>query len=67
MIRDFPRTSFPEDFKPEKGMVIRLQNQMGRTIPGTIVGMTETSITVDLNHPLAGKNLIFDIKVGSIE
>jgi len=66
-IREFPKSSLPENFKPEKGMVIRLQDQTGRAIPGTIIDITENSITIDLNHPLAGKDLTFNIKVVGIE
>jgi len=66
-IREFPKNSLPENFKPEKGMVIRLQDQTGRAIPGTVTDITENNITVDLNHPLAGKDLTFDIKVIGIE
>jgi peptidylprolyl isomerase len=67
LIRELPRNSLPENFKPEKGMVIQLQDQTGRPIPATIIDITENSITVDLNHPLAGKDLTFDIKVVGIE
>lgn len=66
-IREFPKNSLPENFKPEKGMMIKLQDQTGRAIPGTVTDITENSITVDLNHPLAGKDLTFDIKVIGIE
>ncbi len=67
LIRKVPKNSLPENFKPEKGMVIRLQDQTGRAIPGTIIDITENSITIDLNHPLAGKDLTFNIKVVGIE
>jgi len=67
LIREFPRTSLPETLKPEKGMVIQLQDQTGRPVSATIIDITENSITVDLNHPLAGKDLIFNIKVVGIE
>ncbi len=66
-IREFPKSSLPENFKPEKGMVIRLQDQTGRAIPGRITDITENNITIDLNHPLSGKDLTFDIKVIGIE
>jgi peptidylprolyl isomerase len=67
LIRDFPRTSLPENFEPEKGMIIGLQDQSGREIPGTITNITENSITIDLNHPLAGKDLNFNIEVVGID
>jgi peptidylprolyl isomerase len=66
-IREFPKNSLPENFKPEKGMMIRLQDQTGRAIPGTVTDITENNITVDLNHPLSGKDLTFNIKVVGIE
>mgnify|MGYP000580738596 CR=1 FL=1 len=67
LVREFPKSSLPKDFKPKKGMMIRLQGQSGRPIPGTIVDVKKNSITIDLNHPLAGKNLTFDIKVVDIQ
>ncbi|MFB0526903.1 MAG: peptidylprolyl isomerase [bacterium] len=66
-IREYLKKALPENFKPEKSMVIRLQDQTGRAIPGTIIDITENSITIDLNHPLAGKDLTFNIKVVGIE
>ena len=56
-----------QNFKPEKGMMIRLQDQTGRPMPGTVTDINENSITVDLNHPLSGKDLTFNIKVVGIE
>lgn len=67
LIREFPKSSLPESFKPEKGMVIRLQDQAGGAVPGTIIDITENSISIDLNHPLAGKELTFNITVVGIE
>ncbi len=66
LIGDFPRTSLPKDFTPQKGMVITLNDQEGRAIPATIVGLAEQNIIIDLNHPLAGKDLNFTIKLISI-
>jgi len=67
LIRQFERSFFPADFSPEKDIVIELQDANGRKIPGTIVDVTEENVSVDLNHPLAGKELIFDISVVDIE
>lgn len=67
LIREFPKSSLPENFKPEKGVTIRLQDQTGRTIPGTITDIAENSMTIDLNHPLVGKDLTFNITVVGIE
>ncbi len=67
LIKEFPRTSLPEEFKPEKGMEIVLKDKTGKTRPATIIETTDKNVTIDLNHPLAGKDLIFDIKIVGIE
>ncbi len=66
LIRRFARSSLPPDFKPEKGMVIQLQDASARQILGRIIDVAEEDIAIDLNHPLAGKDLIFDINVVGI-
>lgn len=67
LVRTFPKSSLPENFLPEKGMVIGLQDQTGKSIPGTIVDIGNEELTIDLNHPLAGEDLTFDITIVSIE
>lgn len=66
MVRKFGRDFFPGDFKPEIGMTLRLSDQSGREVPGTVKEMTEDSISLDLNHPLAGKTLTFTLRVVEI-
>lgn len=66
LVKVFPLNTLPENFKPEKGMTIRLQDQSGRSVPGTITEITKDNISIDLNHPLAGKELTFKIKVVGI-
>ena len=67
LVGDFPCSSLPEGFVPQKGMVITLNDPSGRAIPATIISIAEQNITIDLNHPLAGKDLNFTIKVIGIE
>jgi peptidylprolyl isomerase len=59
--------TLPADFVPEKGMMVTLHLQSGEVIPATIMEVTDSDIIVDLNHPLAGKNLQFDIKIVTVE
>ena len=67
LIREFSLTSLPQNVEPKMGMVIQIQDQNGSPMQGTIIDITENSVIIDLNHPLAGKDLIFDIKVVGIE
>lgn len=54
------------DKKPEVGMILGLNTPDGRQAAVPVVAVDDDSITLDLNHPLAGKNLIFKIKLVSI-
>ena len=62
LVMKFIKADIPETFVPEIGMTVKLQG-----IGGTIVNIDETHIFLDGNHPLAGKDVVFDIKVVGIE
>ena len=51
---------------PEEGQVIGLTNSDGQQFPAFITEVDDAQVTVDLNHPLAGEKLTFDIKVVGI-
>jgi FKBP-type peptidyl-prolyl cis-trans isomerase 2 len=63
MIVEFPRDRFPEDMVPEVGMQLNMSNGSGQNFPVTIVEVKEEAVTLDANHFLAGKDLIFDIEM----
>ncbi len=67
MVHKVPRDALPEGLEPKKGMVLALNSPDGRQIPVPIVDVSETHITLDMNHPLAGKTLIFKIKIVNVE
>ncbi len=58
LIRKFPKDSIPVDQEPKEGMIIILGAPDGRQFPAKIVGIDEKEISIDLNHPLAGKELL---------
>ncbi|MEK6850605.1 MAG: peptidylprolyl isomerase [Nanoarchaeota archaeon] len=53
----------PDGGKPEEGMALLLSTPSGQKFPAKIAKITKTNVTLDLNHPLAGKTLIFKIKL----
>ena len=61
------RTRFPEDFEFELGQIITGQTGQGVPFIARIHEVTDTNITLDLNHPLAGQDLTFEIEVLEIE
>jgi len=63
LVKEFPRASLPKDQEPKEGMMLVMKAQTGQQIPAKIVKVSEENVTIDLNHPLAGKVLKFKIKV----
>ena len=61
-VQEVPKEQFPKDLKLEVGMQLAAQGPQG-TIPVVIKEVGENSIKVDFNHPLAGKDLTFDVDV----
>lgn len=62
----FRRSDFPEDFKPDIGDVIILESEEQGQFPATVKNIDQESVLLDLNHPLAGKDLTFDVEVVEI-
>jgi FKBP-type peptidyl-prolyl cis-trans isomerase 2 len=67
LIKKIPKNILPQGMDPKKGMMIGLGTPDGRQFPATIIDVTDTELEVDLNHPLAGKDLNFKIKIVDIE
>ncbi|MFQ6060336.1 MAG: peptidylprolyl isomerase [Thermoplasmata archaeon] len=66
MVKEVPKEQVPIEDEPRAGMMLLATLPNGTQIPAIIVGVTEESVTIDLNHPLAGKVLNFKIKVVKI-
>lgn len=66
MLKEVPREQLPPDRKPEVGMGLYISLPNGARFPALITKVSDKTITLDLNHPLAGKTLKFTIKVAEI-
>jgi FKBP-type peptidyl-prolyl cis-trans isomerase 2 len=55
------RDLFPPEIVPEEGKQVRVANQAGQTFIVTITEISDGHVTLDANHPLAGKDLTFNI------
>ena len=66
-ITDVPKTSFPPGFSFQVDSMVQGQNDMGQPVVGTINEVKENDVTIDFNHPMAGKDLNFEIELVSID
>lgn len=60
------KTDFPSDFVFEKGMQVPLQGPQGAVL-STLLEVNDSEVVLDLNHPMAGKTLIFEVEVLNVE
>ncbi len=58
-----PVSAFPDDLELTEGMPVPLATEEGHRLMGRIQAVTEETVTIDLNHPLAGQELNFEIEL----
>lgn len=66
LVLSVERARLPEDMDPQVGQRLQSQQDDGETIVFTVTEIGEESITLDANHPLAGKDLVFEIELVGI-
>ena len=66
LIGDIPKQAFPPGFSFEVGTMVQGQDENGRPLVGKINEAQDETVTVDFNHPMAGKDLNFEIELVSI-
>jgi FKBP-type peptidyl-prolyl cis-trans isomerase SlpA len=67
LIQYFSRREFIDAGEPEIGAIMLFTAMDGSEMPGVIREVNGDSITVDFNHPLAGRTVHFDIEVLEID
>jgi peptidylprolyl isomerase len=66
-LQTFPRDAFPPDADPQVGWAVELSAEDGQRVPATVAEVTDESITLDFNHPLAGQDLTFEITLVDVD
>ncbi len=61
MVVEIDRQEFPSHFQPEVGQQLQIPQPDGRITRLTVTEVSDQKVTLDANHPLAGKDLTFDI------
>ncbi|MCV2882204.1 FKBP-type peptidyl-prolyl cis-trans isomerase [Actibacterium sp. XHP0104] len=64
--QDIPRGQIPAEIPLEVGLQLQMQTPTGQVMPVTVAAVSEETVTLDANHPLAGKDLTFDFELVEI-
>lgn len=67
LVISFPRAKVPNADEMHTGDKVMLSGPMGQPIPAVIAEVTDEAVTVDANHELAGKPLVFEIELVEVE
>jgi len=67
LVIDAPKSSFKTDTDLSVGMRIKIDTPSDKVYYATITKITDSAVTLDLNHPLAGKKLMFTVTVLSVD
>lgn len=66
MVIEVPKSQLPPDLKPEVGQQLGMQQPNGQSVPVRVTQVKDESIEIDANHPLAGKDLVFELELVEI-
>lgn len=62
-VQAVPREHIPDEIPIEVGTALQMQTPDGRAVPVRVIDISDTEVTLDANHPLAGKDLTFAIEL----
>ncbi len=66
MVQEVPRSAIPPEIELTEGMLLQAQGPDGETLRFTVADFNEEAVTVDGNHPLAGRDLTFQLELVQI-
>ncbi len=66
-VKEFPKTSMPKGLELKPGLILQANAPDGSSFPSVIKEVKDTTVLLDFNHPLAGKQLQFKIKIVAVE
>lgn len=67
LVFDVERDDLPENFEPELGDRVAVEITEGEEVTARVVDTSSDAVTLDLNHPLAGRTLIFDLELVAVQ
>ncbi len=67
LVHTLPRSRFPDDMALEPGQIIAFEGEGGEELAGAVLSLDDRQVEVDFNHPLAGRNVVFWVKVLEVD
>ncbi|WP_373355429.1 peptidylprolyl isomerase [Pseudoroseicyclus sp. CXY001] len=61
------RTQIPDNIPLDPGTRLQMQTPQGQAVPVTVEKVTESEVVLDANHPLAGKELTFEVELVDVQ
>ena len=62
-----PRENLPPGYDPQQGQMLRMETKAGRQMDVMVMEADDAGVRLDANHPLAGKDLTFDVELVEID
>lgn len=62
-IQEIPKNSFADDIELEEGLMVSFADAQQAELPGVVAEVNGDVVKVDFNHPLAGRDLIFEVRI----
>ena len=66
MVATVDRSDIPADLDPQVGQQLEVTQQDGQVFSVLVTEVTPDTVTLDANHPLAGRDLVFDLRLVEI-
>jgi FKBP-type peptidyl-prolyl cis-trans isomerase SlpA len=66
-IQEIPRSQFGADIQLEEGLMLSFADAQKTELPGVVKRFNDDVVVVDFNHPLAGREIFFDVAILKIE
>lgn len=66
-IQEIPRSEFAADMELTEGLMIAFADAQNTETPGVIAAFDDKVVTVDFNHPLAGRELLFEVEIIDVQ
>ena len=66
-VQYFSRDQFADDIDLEEGLMLSFADAQNAELPGMVAAFDEDSVTVDFNHPLAGKDIEFEVEIIAVQ